>query len=578
MKQPKFLRLMSVGKMRLASRIACHLALVSAFTASQVHAVNIPTVLIGNPGNAPDTEIMNTDWTTGYGSVPYQFRMGKTEVTNSQYVQFLNAVAAADPFALYNTEMGSQTWGGIVRLGSSGTYTYAVKAPAIGQGPGGADYMYENKPVVYVSWYDALRFANWLHNGQPVGAQDGATTEDGAYTFSGATSVGPRNADALWWLPSENEWYKSAYYDPIGVYNDYPTKAPTSSNLPANDTGASANFNNTGLVTGNFDFPLTDAGAYTLSDSPYGTFDQAGNVREWIETVITESYPGFRGGYWFSGHLALEARYRVYALPTSESDSFGFRVANIPEPATIHLAVLSAAALLWRRRYLSLKSIAVFATAVLPLCVCSSPSNAAAPFFMGLGDLPGGNFNSEASGVSDDGSVVVGWSSPGLTTQAFRWTQSTGMVALGPGLTVGSRANDVSADGSVVAGRRVRSGGHARPPIIEAFRWTQTGGTVGLGGFESNAYAVSADGSVVVGQGASGSRIEAFRWTQTSGMVGLGDLPGGSFESNAYAVSADGSVIVGSLASPPLAVKRSDGGRPAAWLAWATWVAALSAV
>ncbi|MCA2665657.1 MAG: hypothetical protein IM486_14370 [Microcystis sp. M114S2] len=86
----------------------------------------------------------------------------------------------------------------------------------------------------------------------------------------------------------------------------------------------------------------------------------------------------------------------------------------------------------------------------------------------------------------------------------------------------------------------------------EAFRWTQTTGIVGLGDlpggiFNSSATAVSANGSIVVGRGGviSVNNSEAFRWTQATGMVGLGDLPGGSFNSIAWGVSADGSVVVG---------------------------------
>ena len=110
---------------------------------------------------------------TGYGSVAYDYRIGTTEVTNAQYVDFLNAVAATDPYGLYNTSMGSDTRGGITRSGS-GTipdpYIYSVKADAVGQGPGGSDYAYADKPVVYVSWGDAARFSNWLNNGQPTRA------------------------------------------------------------------------------------------------------------------------------------------------------------------------------------------------------------------------------------------------------------------------------------------------------------------------------------------------------------------------------------------------------------------------
>ena len=57
--------------------------------------------------------------------------------------------------------------------------------------------------------------------------------------------------------------------------------------------------------------------------------------------------------------------------------------------------------------------------------------NAQAAFFQGLGDLPGGSFSSQASGLSADGSVVVGSGVSAKSQEAFRWTQQTGMVGLG---------------------------------------------------------------------------------------------------------------------------------------------------
>jgi probable HAF family extracellular repeat protein len=157
--------------------------------------------------------------------------------------------------------------------------------------------------------------------------------------------------------------------------------------------------------------------------------------------------------------------------------------------------------------------------------------------------------SSEAFDVSDDGSVIVGRAFTNNTNQAFRWTQS-GTIIIGDlpggGVVPFSSANAVSADGSVVVGRGVSVSGD------EAFRWTQTTGIVGLGDlpggiFNSSATAVSANGSIVVGRGGviSVNNSEAFRWTQATGMVGLGDLPGGSFNSIAWGVSADGSVVVG---------------------------------
>ncbi len=193
-------------------------------------AITIPTVLIGTPSNSADTRYIDSQNPNGVGAVGYTYRIGTTEVTNVQYVEFLNAVAANDVFGLYDSYMTDKTWGGIVRSGTPGNYRYSVK-PAV---PSGTNtYAYDDKPVDEVTWFDALRFTNWLHNGQPVGAEDTTTTEDGAYTFSGATTVSSRNAGARWFLPSEDEWYKAAYYDPNATtYYDYPTR---SNSVPNNN-------------------------------------------------------------------------------------------------------------------------------------------------------------------------------------------------------------------------------------------------------------------------------------------------------------------------------------------------------
>jgi len=230
---------------------------------SKAHAstVTFDWATVGNPGNADDIH------GPGHGSVDYTYRISKTEVTNAQYVDFLNAVADTDTNELYNASMGSDTVGGITRSGSSGSYTYAVKADSIGNGPGGVDgddYTYANKPVVYVSFFDAMRFTNWLENGQPTGAQGSGTTEDGVYTIgSGVNEV--RNPSAIYFIPSVDEWYKAAYYDPNsgGVYYNYPTSTDTlpNNNFPSTDTGNSANFlDGDAYTAGNASYPMTDVG------------------------------------------------------------------------------------------------------------------------------------------------------------------------------------------------------------------------------------------------------------------------------------------------------------------------------
>src|SRR5262249_7613174 len=95
---------------------------------SKAAAITIPTVLVGNPGNAPDPAVNVTNDTSGDGSVSYIYGIGTTEVTNAQYAAFLNAKALSDPLALYNPSMGTNARGGITRSGSDGSYTYGVKS------------------------------------------------------------------------------------------------------------------------------------------------------------------------------------------------------------------------------------------------------------------------------------------------------------------------------------------------------------------------------------------------------------------------------------------------------------------
>lgn len=318
---------------------------------ASAQAITIPTVPIGNPGNPNDFAFGFND---AFGGVAYEYRIGKTEVTNDQYVAFLNAVAATDTYQLFSGSMTSAPEGGITRSGSPGSYTYAVKPPALN-----GTYIYGNKPVVYVSWYDAIRFANWLHNGQG----GPGTTEHGAYTLSGGATPSngnsvTRNPDAKWWLPSEDEWYKAAYHRNDGVTSNYwlyPTGFAPNNNPPSADTGQSATYF---FTNGNIDpnFPLTDAGAYTLSDSAYGTFDQAGNVWEWNEAFFSDDSFGIRtlrGGAWNSQFATVMlSSNRISGLAQSGNGTFGFRVARlaIPEPSAGCLIALGTLGLLLRKR------------------------------------------------------------------------------------------------------------------------------------------------------------------------------------------------------------------------------------
>jgi formylglycine-generating enzyme len=304
-------------------------------------------VTVGDPGNAGNA---------GVGAVSYVYQIGKYDVTAAQYAQFLNAVAATDKYGLYNSFMANVTTSfnlvgdGIVQSGSPGNYAYSVISGR------------ENFPINWVSWGDAARFANWLQNGQPSGAQGPGTTETGVYTLNGATSQSAlmtinRNAGASYFIPSLNEWYKAAYYKGGGINAGYWSYATRSNTVPSNVLSATgtnnANYNTTGnFLTPNYTDPvnlLTSVGAFASSPGPYGTYDQAGDMRNWNETnngglyrgVSGFSFDGPVGNAYETANIAANAE-----SPTAEYWSYGFRVGSVavvPDPSTLCLAVCGLA-------------------------------------------------------------------------------------------------------------------------------------------------------------------------------------------------------------------------------------------
>jgi probable HAF family extracellular repeat protein len=192
---------------------------------------------------------------------------------------------------------------------------------------------------------------------------------------------------------------------------------------------------------------------------------------------------------------------------------------------------------------------------ILSCVLCFAAQDGLAATFTPLGYLPGGSGYSFATSISGDGTTVVGESRNGAgSNEAFRWTKSLGMQGLGdlPGGEFQSRAYSASTAGDVVVGiGTAQDVGN----LLDAFRWTSSDGMQPLGYFPKNGFffsygvGVSGDGRTAIGDGRSASGNEAFRWTSSEGLVGLGDLPGGPFESYAADISQDGSVIVGSSKS-----------------------------
>jgi formylglycine-generating enzyme required for sulfatase activity len=257
------------------------------------------TVRVGHPGNVGDT--------TGYGEVPYVYRIGKYEVTNAEYCEFLNAVKPTQLNKLWRWQMERKANGGITRTGDATNYTFVVKEGM------------QRNPAVLMNWYETLRFCNWLSNGKGEGSID-----TGPYSFDdqwGSLTIGMPNHATLaagnktqWVLASENEWYKAAYFDPDKKggpgYWVYPGrgKKPPEANLGSEQ--------------------LKAVGSYKKSPGPYGTFDQGGNVWEWNEARQNGNC-GVRGGsYWYNDsahYMSSRARY-VSNPPEFVYDNYGFRV------------------------------------------------------------------------------------------------------------------------------------------------------------------------------------------------------------------------------------------------------------
>lgn len=309
-------------------------ALACSFATFQTQAdVSYQLVTIGDAGNANDI--------TGFGAVNYGYRIGKYEVTIEQYTAFLNAVARDDPYGLYNGSMGGiPNVAGISRSGVSGSYSYNV----LNNNGSSA-----NRPVTSVSWFNAARFANWMANNQPTGAEGSTTTENGAYDLSNFSNglavpkniINPNTGKVpSYYIPLENEWYKAAYYNGVGGYTLYATQSNTAPGNDINAPDSSNQVNYLSETTGycvtqspNFDTTqnyLTAVGTFTNSASHYGTFDQTGNVWEWNDMDGGSSASrGVRGAAYTSTPPYMQSTYRMGYAAKSYNPNGGFRLAAL---------------------------------------------------------------------------------------------------------------------------------------------------------------------------------------------------------------------------------------------------------
>lgn len=320
------------------------LLIVVGVTRLTASVVFIETVPVGDTNNIADP-------LTGYGAVKDDYRIGRTEVTAAQYCAFLNAVAKySDPYSLYNPQMGTDTSVASIQQ----NYDSINKCYLFKTIKGADDF-----PITYVSWSSAARFCNWLHNDQPEGNEGADTTERGAYDLDGFMGgVVPATKDAVWFLPSEDQWYKAAYYKGGGTnagYWIYPTQsdAGPGNSMIGNATN-NANFFIVKTVKNWYGKLITQdtysqssapflTPVHTFTNSPgfYGTYDMGGNVFEWVAADRGGLAPDIqvvRGGAWSHefGVASLKSTCRnTINNFSSETSTIGFRVAAQPQHLTL---------------------------------------------------------------------------------------------------------------------------------------------------------------------------------------------------------------------------------------------------
>lgn len=319
---------------RLAKTITLLAALSLAAPAlAQPDPSGIDFVTIGAPGNAAYQSVNPNDFVNGRGSVGYEYRLGRYEVTTAQWVEFFNAAYDRADAPLPHL-LPPDFWGATPTTPNTpGRQRWTV--------PDGN----EMRPVGDISWRMAAMYCNWLTNGKST---DRAAFLSGAYDvstfgFNGGifTDQLVHSPGAQYWIPTWDEWLKAAHYDPVkpnpdgtsGGWWQYSNASDTPYTYGPPGLGQA----NAGFTSPDpFSIPL---GTYATT-SPWGLYDMAGGTTEWTESVRISNGQPFRvfdGSWWsqstFQSSLSDQIRYRGDEFPHIPTYEFGLRIASsIPAP------------------------------------------------------------------------------------------------------------------------------------------------------------------------------------------------------------------------------------------------------
>lgn len=330
---------------RFSIRSACILGVAAALTGGGERCHAQPDygwdfVTIGAPGNAgyDGPDISAGGYVTGRGSVAYEYRIGRTELTTGQWLEFVNTFANRVESPAF--QFGAVEWGGI--RNADGTFR-------LSSAPGAAQW-----PVAGIGWRDAARYCNWLNNGK---SGDLSAIAGGAYDTTTWNETGPIFTDspthepgARFWIPTLDEALKASYFDPRRFgpgqagwwYNTNRSDSPGTPGAPGVGT-TSAGWTVPGQLGAQWEIPV---GSYAASVSPWGLLDTSGGAVEWTEYVVFEGFPinrGMIGAYAGDRNYVLSDQpggLSSYAPFSSGSTGAGLRIASsVPPPSTILVLV-----------------------------------------------------------------------------------------------------------------------------------------------------------------------------------------------------------------------------------------------